>query len=69
MCRIGAALLSSASGPTRGLAGDPELVGIPAVTPTDAAAKSYILLLKMGLQDDPKAFVDLFEHVAKATLQ
>lgn len=42
-----------------------QLSGTPAAIPMDAAAKPHILLLWMGPWDNPKAFMEMFECVAK----
>lgn len=44
------------------------LAAIPAAAPMYAAAKLHVLLLKMVLQDNSEAFMELFECVAKTSL-
>lgn len=44
------------------------LAGNPAADPADVVDKPHVLLLKMSLQDNSEAFVELFEGIAEARL-
>lgn len=42
-----------------------ELVGTPAAATTAASGFNHVKLMMMGSQDDPEAYVDMFEHTTK----